>query len=81
MESTNININSFEDLIEFIENHKVSKKDIENLVSETMKIYFIKEYESREEMISDLKDFYLQYGDYEMMPLFINCDLDVVDQP
>ena len=77
MEPRRTKINSFEDLIQFIENHNVSKEQIEQLTRETMKTIFIQDYESKEEMISDLKDFYYQYRDQEMLPIFINCNVDV----
>ena len=72
-----ITIESFEELIAFIRDSDISKEGIERLVSRTLFVWFIEDYNTKEEMIHDLVEFWDEYGDQPFKPLFINCNLDV----
>ena len=70
-----IQINNFDELIDFIENHDLTHKQISELVNVTLKTILINDYETKTEIVDALKNFWKQYGHTKERPVFIDLDI------
>lgn len=70
-------INSYEELITFLKENDLSKKEVESIVNQSLKVWFVKDYETREAMIDDLVAFWNEHGNNPdgCIPLFIDSNL------
>jgi hypothetical protein len=71
-----IKINSFDDLIQFINNHDLTKDQICKLVQYSMKSIFIDIPDDKMETIRILKNHYNEWKG-KKNPIFINLDISV----
>jgi hypothetical protein len=66
-------IETFEDLIEFIENNDLSVDQIAKLTKETIDLYILY-YSDKDEVIRDLKAYWLRWSHTTERPLFLGAD-------
>jgi hypothetical protein len=71
-----IEINSFDDLIQFISNHDLTKDQICKLVQSSMKSIFIDIPDDKKETIRILEKHYNEWKGKEP-PIFIDLDISV----
>jgi hypothetical protein len=67
------NIETFEDLIEFIEINNLSIDQISKLTKETIDLH-IMFYSDKNELMTDLKDYWKQWSHTTERPLFLGAD-------
>ena len=67
-----LQINSFEDLINVIENNDFDKNELELLIWHTLKSIVF--YESKKDLLTALKDYWTKWKDAEEKPLFIGLE-------
>lgn len=67
-----LQINSFEDLINVIENNDFDKNELELLIWHTLKSIVF--YESKKDLLTALKDYWSKWKDAEEKPLFIGLE-------
>ena len=78
MEATEqLKIKSFDDLIRFIENHDLTDNDINSIISSTMGVIVIHDYNTKAELIERLKVYWGKWKNNIEHPLFLDVDLDV----
>ncbi len=72
-----ISINSFNELIKFIENNEVSNKDIAEIILKTMRVFIF--FENKENLILELKEYWNLYKDKPLneRPLFLTPLLEL----
>jgi hypothetical protein len=66
-------IENFDDLIEFIETNDLSIDQISNLTKETIDLH-IMFYNDRSELMTDLKDYWASWNHTTERPLFLGAD-------
>jgi hypothetical protein len=66
-------IENFEDLIEFIENNDLSIEQIAKLTKETIDLH-IMFYSDKNELMTDLKAYWKQWNHTTERPLFLGAD-------
>jgi hypothetical protein len=69
-----MNIETFEDLLEFIKTNDVSINDISKLVKETIDLC-VMFYNDKTELIQDLELYWQQWGHTTERPLFLDAKL------
>lgn len=75
--SEQIEINTFDDLINFIETQNASTKDIQNIISKTVGVYvFLNSDNDKTQLIKDLKTYWSKYKNKPLAerPMFL-CDV------
>lgn len=72
-----IEINTFEDLLQFIEQNDLTHKQISDIVQASTNSILINKYERKEDLIHDLKQFWSRWKNHNEKPIFINCDISV----
>lgn len=65
-------IETFEDLICFIENNDVSINEISKMCKATIDLYILF-YSNKEELLKDLKAYWIQYEHTKERPVFLNA--------
>jgi len=68
-------IDTFEQLIDFIENTNLTQQQIETLVHKTINVIVLSEIGKsycKSELISDLREFWSKWGNKTERPLFLN---------
>ena len=69
-----IMINSFEDLIHYLNESDLSVKQTSELVNKGLNLLFLNDYNTKEEMIEILIDYWLKWKHTSEKPIFIDCD-------
>ena len=79
METTDIN--SFDELVEFLQASDLTIQQTVKIIAEGLKVYFyIREYKTKEELIDALIVFWDKWGDQECKPIFGDLgSIDVVE--
>ena len=68
-------INTFDEMIEFIENNDLTQKHIEQLVGACLKVLFVNVPKDKQKVIQVLKDYWSEWKDRpkNCRPIFINA--------
>ena len=72
MTTEETNIETFEQLISFIENNNLSISEISKLCKATIDLYIVF-YSDKNEILKDLKKFWLEYEHAKERPIFLNA--------
>jgi predicted transcriptional regulator len=72
MKTNQTNIETFEQLISFIENNNISISEISKLCKETIDLYIVF-YSDKAEVLKDLKQYWIEYGHLKERPIFLNA--------
>jgi len=67
-------IETFQDLINFIETTDISITEIAKLCKETIDLYIVF-YTDKEEVLKDLKQYWVKYEHEQERPIFLNATL------
>jgi len=73
-----IEINTFEDLIEVIENNNLCEQDRNEVVRQCLKVIVIGSI-SKIELIKQLKEYWSKYSNKIERPIFLNVDLSIFE--
>jgi Zn-finger protein len=72
-----IEINTFDEMIEFIRNRNLTKKQISEIVQNCINCILIEDYETKEDIINALIKFWDKYKHLQEKPIFIDLDISV----
>jgi len=72
MRKMQFKINKFSDLVKLIEDHDLSKEQIDTLLTNTVGIYIGKDIPEKKVLIEQLNNYWHKYKDYKERPLFLN---------
>jgi hypothetical protein len=72
MKTNETNIETFEQLISFIENNNISISEISKLCKETIDLYIVF-YSDKAEVLKDLKQYWIEYEHAQERPIFLNA--------
>jgi len=74
----NIEIKSFEELIQFIENNELTIEKMNEIISKALKVYYSTNAD-KETIITNIKEYWNQYKDIEETPLFPDIKHSIKD--
>lgn len=74
MKTNETNIETFEQLISFIENNNLSIGEISKLCKATIDLYVVF-YSDKTEVLKDLKTYWIEYGHLKERPIFLNATI------
>ena len=70
-----VEIKTFEDLIQFLENHDLPEKKINEILIATIQSLYTGDTANKSEMIQALKEFWEKWSDKPERPLFIDLEV------
>lgn len=74
-----IEIKTFDDLIQFLENNELSEKKINEILMTTIQSLYTGDTANKKEMILALKEFWNDWSDKPERPLFIDLEVPEPD--
>lgn len=72
-------VNNFDELITFIRESNLSQKQINELLNHTIHSFYLKDFNSKEELIESLTKFLEKWKNIKERPIFIDVELDVIE--
>ena len=72
-------VNNFDELITYIKENDLSQKQINDLLNFTIHSYYFKDFNSKDELIESLINFWEKWKDIKERPIFIDTDLDAIE--
>lgn len=72
-------VKNFDELITYIRESDLSQKQINELLNHTLHSFYLKDFNSKDDLIESLIIFWEKWKDIKERPIFIDADLDIIE--
>jgi sulfatase maturation enzyme AslB (radical SAM superfamily) len=72
-------VKNFDELITFIREFDLNQKQINEVINNTIHSFYLKDFNSKDELIESLIIFWEKWKDIKERPIFIDYDLDEIE--
>jgi hypothetical protein len=72
-------VSNFDELITFIRECDLNQKQINEVINNTIHSFYLKDFNSKDELIESLIIFWEKWKDIKERPIFIDVDLDEIE--